>query len=77
MDIGDYYSRAFNGFKDNPILLIPTFIGYILIYGIAVVVGLISLITFLGADFFTSGQFNPDSINFTSMGIFFIFVGGV
>jgi hypothetical protein len=29
MDIGDYYSRSFNGFTKNPKLALPTLLGYL------------------------------------------------
>ncbi len=73
MDIGDYYSKSFTGFTKNPILALPTLLGYILIYGISIIVGIVSFFFLLGPDFFSSGNFDPNSINYSSLGVIFIF----
>ncbi|BDZ70272.1 hypothetical protein [Methanobacterium petrolearium] len=79
MDIGDYYSRSFNGFTKNPKLALPTLLGYLVIYGINVVMMAIFIFGTLGTDFLTNvttGNFNPNSVDFANlMQSFLIFYG--
>lgn len=70
MDIGDYYSRSFDGFTKNPKLALPTFLGYLLIYGISTIMIIIFVFGVLGTELLTNattGVFNPNSIDYTSL----------
>lgn len=67
MDMGDYYSKAFKGFTKNPTLALPTLIGYILIYGISIIVGIASFFILLGPEFFSSGNFDPSAISYANL----------
>lgn len=80
MDIGDYYSRSFKGFTNNPKLALPTLLGYILIYGITIIMVLILIFGVLGTDFLTnttSGTFNPSSMDFSNMILYILIIYGV
>jgi hypothetical protein len=80
MDIGDYYSKSFKGFTNNPKLALPSLLGYILIYGIIIIMALILLLGVLGTDFLTnttSGTFNPNSIDFSNLIMYVLILYGV
>ncbi|OPX57213.1 MAG: hypothetical protein A4E25_02462 [Methanobacterium sp. PtaB.Bin024] len=80
MDIGDYYSRSFNGFTKNPKLALPTLLGYLVIYGISMVIMVIFIFGTLGTDFLTNvttGNFNPNSVDFANLMQSFIILYGI
>jgi len=51
MDIGSYYSQSINAFTKNPMLAVPTLIGYILIYAITFIATLFLIFGIFGFNF--------------------------
>lgn len=80
MDIGDYYSKSFKGFKENPKLALPTLVGYVVIYVALFIMMAIVVFAVLGTDLLTNtttGNFNPNSINYTSLLSYIFLLYGV
>jgi len=80
MDIGDYYSKSFKGFTKNPKLALPTFLGYLLMYGTIAILAVILVFGVLGTQFLTNattGNFNPSSINYASLISYILLLYGV
>ncbi|MBI5680591.1 MAG: hypothetical protein HZC47_06855 [Methanobacterium sp.] len=73
MDIGDYYSNSIEGFRKNPKLAVPVLVGYIGMYVIALILGLIVIVALFGMGSLSTGQFNINSMNYTSIGTLFVF----
>lgn len=67
MDIGDYYSKAFKGFTDNPNLAIPTLVGTVLINIMIFIVAMVAFLIFLGPELLNNGSISPDTINYGSI----------
>lgn len=60
MDIGDYYSRSINDFRENLVVMIPQLVGYVLLILIAFV-GTFIFILGLGPSLF-GGTTNPNDL---------------
>ncbi len=78
MDIGDYYSKSFKGFTNNPKLALPTLLQYVILLVITFVAMALLLFSALGTEFFTNGNINPSSTDFTALiipfGLFYLIV---
>lgn len=78
MDIGDYYSKSFKGFTNNPKLALPTLLQYVILLVITFVAMALLLFSALGTEFFTNGNINPSSTDLTALiipfGLFYLIV---
>ncbi|HHY01119.1 MAG TPA: hypothetical protein GX531_07100 [Methanothermobacter sp.] len=61
MDIGDYYSRAFKGFIENPKLAIPTLFEQIVILIITFLAMALLFFSVIGPEFLTTGKIHANS----------------
>ena len=80
MDIGDYYSKSFKGFTKNPKLALPTFLGYLLMYGIIAIMAMVLVFGVLGTEFLTNitmGTINPSSIDYTNLISYMLLLYGI
>lgn len=69
MDVGEYYSKSFNDFKENLSIAIPSLVGIILTFVIMIIAGLVVSFGFLGLQSF-NGIVAPDyvsSVSFTAV----------
>ena len=64
MDLGDYYSKSFEGFKKNPNIAAPALVLNVLTYVLSFVVAIIIFFMLAGNDFLTTGQISQ---NMTSL----------
>jgi hypothetical protein len=67
MDIGDYYSRSFKGFTNNPKLALPTLLQYVILFVITFVAMALLLFSTLGTEFLTTGKINASSTDFAAL----------
>jgi len=67
MDIGDYYSRSFKGFTNNPKLAIPTLLEQVILLVIMFVVGGLLVFSVFGTEFLTTGKINASSTNLSAL----------
>ena len=80
MDIGDYYSKSFKGFTKNPKLALPTFLGYLMMYGVIAIMAVILVFGVLGTEFLTNattGNFNPSTINYANLISYILLLYGI
>jgi len=61
MDIGDYYSRAFKGFTENPKLAIPTLFEQIFLLIITFLAMALLFFSVIGPEFLTTGKIHANS----------------
>lgn len=66
MDIGDYYSKSFDGFAKNPNLAIPAFLGNVIIYVAVFLASIISFLVIAGPGLLNGNTISPDSVNYGS-----------
>ena len=71
MDIGSYYSRSIDLFAKNPMLAVPTLIGYILIYAITFIATLFLIFGVYGFNFM---DYSP-SFSSPDWGVIWLSVG--
>ena len=70
MDVGDYYSKSFHGFKENLNIAVPSLVGTIITFVIMLFVVLLILFGFLGVQSLTNGTLAPESVpNFSTTAI--------
>jgi len=62
MDIGDYYSRSFDDLKENMTIVIPSFVGTVLMILIMLAAALVIIFGFLGPQFFINGMITPEPV---------------
>ncbi len=72
MDIGGYYSRSIDLFAKNPMLAVPTLIGYILIYAITFIA---TLFLIFGLYKFNFMDYNSSFMSSPDWGVIWLTVG--